>query len=80
MLSIVLAAVIIIAGAYTLLSDSEKALGAADRDPKRQWIMLAGIGAVTGFLSGLTGIGGPALSVPLMVLCGFSILTSIGVV
>jgi uncharacterized membrane protein YfcA len=79
MLSIVLAAVIIIAGAYTLLSDSEKALGAADRDPKRQWIMLAGIGAVTGFLSGLTGIGGPALSVPLMVLCGFSILTAIGV-
>ena len=79
MLSIVLAVVIIIAGVYTLMAGSDNASTVADRDPKRQWIMLASIGAVTGFLSGLTGIGGPALSVPLMVLCGFSILTSIGV-
>jgi hypothetical protein len=79
MLSIILAVIIMIAGLYTLMARDDKARIAADRDPKRQWIMLACIGAVTGFLSGLTGIGGPALSVPLMVLCGFSILTSIGV-
>ena len=36
------------------------------------------VGAVSGFGSGLTGVGGPALSVPLMVLCGFPALTSIG--
>jgi uncharacterized membrane protein YfcA len=79
MLSIVLAVVIIIAGVYTLMASSEQSSDAVFRDPRRQWIMLACIGALTGFLSGLTGIGGPALSVPLMVLCGFSILTSIGV-
>jgi hypothetical protein len=37
------------------------------------------IGIVTGFLSGLTGVGGPVLSVPLMVMCGYPVLTAIGV-
>ena len=40
--------------------------------------MLFGIGAVTGFGSGLTGVGGPALSVPMMVLFGFPALAAIG--
>jgi uncharacterized membrane protein YfcA len=79
MLSIVLAMVIIVAGIYTLTVRSERDRKAMKRDPGRQWAMLALIGAATGFLSGLTGIGGPALSVPLMVLCGFSILGAIGV-
>jgi uncharacterized membrane protein YfcA len=79
MLSMVLAVVIILAGTYTMTAGSQQSADPADRTPRRQWIMLACVGAVTGFLSGLTGIGGPALSVPLMVLCGFSILTAIGV-
>ena len=33
---------------------------------------------MTGFGSGLTGVGGPALAVPLMVLCGFPALAAIG--
>lgn len=78
MLSILLGGVIMIAGLYTLVAGGDKAAPAENRDPKRQWIVLVGIGAVTGFLSGLTGIGGPALSVPLMVLFGYSILGSIG--
>ena len=35
------------------------------------------IGAVVGFGSGLTGVGGPVLSVPLMVVLGFAPLTAI---
>jgi len=45
---------------------------------RAQQILLLALGAVAGFGSGLTGVGGPALSVPLMVLCGFPALTSIG--
>ena len=36
------------------------------------------MGGIAGFGSGLTGVGGPALSVPLMVLFGFPALVSIG--
>jgi hypothetical protein len=43
-----------------------------------QQMLLLALGAIAGFGSGLTGVGGPALSVPLMVLFGFSALTSIG--
>lgn len=40
--------------------------------------VLLAIGALSGLGSGLTGVGGPALSVPLMLLAGFSPLTAIG--
>jgi uncharacterized membrane protein YfcA len=76
-LSFVLAIVIMVAGIYTLSGSARPALQTG-QDPRRQWLALLGIGAATGFLSGLTGIGGSALSVPLMVLCGFSIMRSIG--
>jgi uncharacterized membrane protein YfcA len=46
--------------------------------PLMRQTLLAGIGAFAGFGSGLTGVGGPALSVPIMVLCGFAPLTVIG--
>jgi uncharacterized membrane protein YfcA len=81
-LSIVLAVVIMIAGIYTLANGGEKAKAKAAstlaKVSKQQWIMLAAVGAATGFLSGLTGIGGSLLAVPLMVLCGFSLMSSIG--
>lgn len=77
MLSGVLAVMIMSVGIYTLaMGDRVTAL--VIRNTKQQWMLLAGIGALTGFLSGLTGIGGPALSVPLMMLCGYSILSAIG--
>jgi hypothetical protein len=41
-------------------------------------VLLGGVGAVSGFGSGLTGVGGPALSVPIMVLFGFPALATIG--
>jgi len=77
-LSIVLALVIILAGIYTLANGGDQALSAKLKAPRRQWWLLAGVGAATGFLSGLTGIGGSVLAVPLMVLCGFSLMSAIG--
>jgi uncharacterized membrane protein YfcA len=40
--------------------------------------MLAGVVAVSGFGSGLSGAGGPLFSVPMMVLAGFVPLASVG--
>jgi uncharacterized membrane protein YfcA len=44
----------------------------------RSDLLLVAVGGIAGFGSGLTGVGGPALSVPLMVLFGFPALVSIG--
>lgn len=78
-LAIILAAIIILSGIYTLRACNTVAPAASDYHARRQRFLLAGIGAVAGFGSGLTGVGGPALSVPLMVLSGFSALSAIGV-
>ena len=75
-LNILLAAVIIFAGVYAL--KPHKAGSAATAiSPWNRRIRLLLIGAVVGFGSGLTGVGGPVLSVPIMVACGFHPLTSI---
>ncbi|WP_235548450.1 sulfite exporter TauE/SafE family protein [Noviherbaspirillum sp. Root189] len=79
MLSLVLAAVILVAGVYTLSARGDGSALHLPSDERRRRMRLVAIGALTGFLSGLTGIGGPALSVPLMMLCGYSALTAIGV-
>ncbi len=42
-----------------------------------RWALLLGLGAAVGFVSGLTGVGGPVLSVPIMIVLGFSPLVSI---
>ncbi len=78
MLSLILASVIVFAGVYTLLGrGSTRPTVLGDR-PASQRAMLLAIGAVVGFGSGLTGVGGPALSVPIMVLFRFAPLTAIG--
>ncbi|GGC14255.1 UPF0721 transmembrane protein [Oxalicibacterium flavum] len=77
LLSIVLAVLITAAGLYTLAVGT-RVPRAVIGQPRSRWLLLIAIGAFTGFLSGLTGIGGPALSVPLMLFFGFSILHSIG--
>ncbi len=78
MLAILLAGVIIFAGVYTLAAWHGMPHPAFHGRWRSQKILLLVLGAVVGFGSGLTGVGGPALSVPLMVLCGFPALTSIG--
>ena len=74
----ILAAIIIFAGVYTLASWRGMAQPALHGRPQAQQMLLLALGAVAGFGSGLTGVGGPAISVPLMVMCGFPALTAIG--
>jgi len=77
-LSTVLAAAILVAGIHTSAAGGRTVLAMPD-DARRRRLVLVAIGAVTGFFSGLTGIGGPVLSVPLMAACGYSVLTAVGV-
>lgn len=77
-LGAILAGIIIFAGVYTLASWHGAPRPALDRRPQAQRALLLGIGSVSGFGSGLTGVGGPALSVPIMVLFGFPALPTIG--
>lgn len=74
----VLAVLIIVAGLYTLSTTGGRRSETFHDRPRLRTLLLLAIGAVTGFGSGLTGVGGPALSVPMLVLFGFSPLTTIG--
>lgn len=77
-LTLLLAALIVLAGGYTLAGGRATAPPPwADR-PGRRSAVLFGIGALTGFGSGLTGVGGPALAVPMMVLLGFPAIVAVG--
>jgi hypothetical protein len=77
-LALLLAGVIIFAGVYTLFTWHGLRQTAFKDDPRAQRLLLVAVGGIAGFGSGLTGVGGPALSVPLMVLFGFPALVSIG--
>jgi uncharacterized protein len=77
-LALILAAIIIFAGIYTLATWQGMPEPAFHGRRQAQYMLLLALGAIAGFGSGLTGVGGPALSVPLMVLFGFPALTSIG--
>ncbi len=76
-LNIALACIIIFAGIYTYRPYKGKGLLSAEGTSWSKRLMLFGIGAAVGFGSGLTGVGGPVLSVPIMVVLGFSPLTAI---
>jgi uncharacterized protein len=73
-LSLMLALLIVAAGLTTLRGNTAPARAPAMRRP-----LLLAAGAAIGFLSGLTGVGGPVLAVPLLLALGFPLLTSIGV-
>ena len=77
-LALILALLIVAAGAYTLATGSAQRVACFHGRPDRQQALLFMIGALTGFGSGLTGVGGPALAVPMLVLCGFPALSAIG--
>lgn len=75
-LDICLGMIIVFAGFYALFPAKGNTLAYRPND-SRQKVMLLLIGFCTGFGSGLTGVGGPVLSVPMMVIIGFAPLTSI---
>lgn len=77
-LTLLLGAVIVFAGVYTLVSWHGRERAALSDRPGAQRGLLAGIGAVSGLGAGWTGVGGPVLSVPIMMLFGFPALESIG--
>lgn len=77
-LSMILAAVIIFAGVYTLKSLRALNDPVFSSRPRLQFALLVVIGAFVGFGAGLTGAGGPVLSVPLMIMFGFPPLQTIG--
>ncbi|MEO8937025.1 MAG: sulfite exporter TauE/SafE family protein [Burkholderiaceae bacterium] len=78
LLGFVLAVLTVLAGFYTLLTRASPLTADAGRPTRPRRTLLFVIGALTGFGSGLTGVGGPALSVPMMVLFGFPLLPTIG--
>jgi hypothetical protein len=78
LLAVLLAGIIIFAGVYTLARWHAVPQPVLSGRNRAQAVLLLTLGAIAGFGSGLTGVGGPALSVPLMVLCGFPALTAIG--
>lgn len=77
-LMLILALLVAFAGVYTLITRRSERQPVLQQRPGMQRAMLFGLGGVAGFGSGLTGVGGPALSVPMMVLAGFAPLTAIG--
>lgn len=77
-LTLILSVLIIGAGVNSVFKRSSEGLPAFHQSIRKQQILLFVIGGISGFGSGLTGVGGPALSVPIMLLFGFNPLTAIG--
>jgi uncharacterized protein len=77
-LALILAVLIIAAGAYTVSGLPDAQVEPFGDQPRRRAVVLFCVGAPTGFGSGLTGVGGPALSVPMLMLTGFPALVAIG--
>lgn len=77
-LTAILALLIVMAGVYSLLAPGTGGAAAFEGRPAARRALLVAVGAATGFGSGLTGVGGPALSVPMLVLGGFAPLAAVG--
>jgi uncharacterized membrane protein YfcA len=77
-LAVLLGAVIVFAGVYTLASWRGRQRPALADRPRAQAALLAGIGSIAGVGAGWTGVGGSVISLPPMVVLGFPTLASIG--
>jgi len=76
-LALVIAAIVVFAGVYILLPAARRERFRDGQAPGERG-MLAAVGALSGFGSGLSGAGGPLFSVPIMVLAGFVPLVAVG--
>ena len=76
-LTLLIAAIILVAGLW-ILRPATAAAGREDAGGRDAGALL-GVGAASGFGSGLSGAGGPLFAVPIMVLLGFTPLVAIGV-
>jgi uncharacterized membrane protein YfcA len=77
-LTLIIVAIIVFAGVYVLLPSRRAAGGYRDARGARHQGMLAGVGAVAGLGSGLSGAGGALFSVPMTMALGFAPLAAIG--
>lgn len=77
-LTIAIAVIIVCAGVYVFVPKRHALREARDGENRRDVAVLAAVGAVSGFGSGLSGAGGPLFSVPLMVILGFAPLAAVG--
>ena len=75
-LAIIIALIIVAAGIYVLLPMKFTPEFRNGRGWREQ-LSLGGVGAASGFGSGLSGAGGPLFSVPLMMILGYAPLTAV---
>jgi hypothetical protein len=75
-LAIIIAFIIVGAGIYVLFPVEPPTHLRDGRSPRETWL-LAGVGAASGFGSGLSGAGGPLFSVPIMVILRYVPLTAV---
>lgn len=76
-LNLVLALLILLAGGLVFCPVRGRQFAfMAEGRPSRFWTLLV-VGSGVGFIAGLTGAGGPVLSVPIMIVLGFPPLVSI---
>ena len=78
LLALIIALLIVFAGVYILLPARRGGANQHDYRDAKHPALLLGVGAVSGFGSGLSGAGGPLFSVPLMLVLGFAPLATIG--
>jgi uncharacterized membrane protein YfcA len=78
LLTLIIAAIILFAGAYILLPSRHGEENYRDGGSPAQRALLIGVGAIAGFGSGLSGAGGALFSVPMMLVLGFVPLAAIG--
>lgn len=76
-LNLLLAAIIICSSLYSMLPVGRATL-AQRLSPRGNLCLLFGIGLFTGFLCGMTGAGGGVVSIPVMLICGYAALPTIG--
>jgi uncharacterized membrane protein YfcA len=75
-LAIVIALIIIAAGVYVLVPITGRSQSRSGHRGREQ-ILLASVGAASGFGSGFSGAGGPLFSVPLMMILAYAPLTAV---
>ena len=78
-LNLVLAILILFAGISTLKSGQRPLCDVTGTSQRAQFFILLSLGLMVGFMSGLTGIGGPVLSVPFMIAMGFAPIVAVAV-
>lgn len=79
MLNMVLAVLVLFAGLSTLRPGAKPLYDVTGSSPAVQYGALLALGMLVGFMAGLTGIGGPVISVPFMIAMGYAPIVSIAV-